>query len=66
MVTVKCILPYYDTKFNRHVELGEEFKVDDDRAEKLVKARVASVITTTTPTTEKVVKAKKPRVKKEA
>ena len=63
MVTVKCILNYYDTKLNRHVESGEEFEVDEDRAEKLVKARVASVIPT--PTTEKVVKAKKPRVKKE-
>lgn len=65
MVTVKCILNYYDTKLNRHVESGEEFEVDEDRAEKLVKARVASVIPTPTPTTEKVVKAKKPRVKKE-
>lgn len=64
MVNVKCILNYYDTKLNRNVVIGEEFGVDEDRAEKLVKARVASVIPT--PTTEKVVKAKKPRVKKEA
>lgn len=63
MVNVKCILNYYDTKLNRTVEVGEEFEVTDDRAKQLTNAKVAEL---TTPTTEKVVKAKKPRVKKEA
>lgn len=63
MVNVKCILNYYDTKLNRNVVIGEEFEVTEDRAKQLTNAKVAEV---TTPTTEKVVKAKKPRVKKEA
>lgn len=63
MVNVKCILNYYDTKLNKSVSIGEELEVTDDRANQLIKAKVAEV---TTPTTEKVVKAKKPRVKKEA
>ena len=63
MLNVKCILNYYDTKINRTVEVGEEFEVTEDRAKQLTNAKVAEV---TTPTTEKVIKAKKPRVKKEA
>ena len=64
MVKVKCILNYYDTKLNRTVKSGEEFEVSEDRAKQLTKAKVAE-LTTTTPTTEKVAKVKKPRVKKE-
>ena len=64
MVKVKCILNYYDTKLNKSVSIGEELEVTDDRANQLIKAKVAELVTTTT--TEKVVKAKKPRVKKEA
>ena len=60
MVKVKCILGYYDTKLNRSVAIDEEIEVDDDRANQLIKAKVAEV---TTPTTEKVVKTRK---KKEA
>lgn len=63
MVKVKCILNYYDTKLNRTVKTGEEFEVTEDRAKQLTKAKVAEV---TTPTIEKMVKAKKPRVKKES
>ena len=63
MVKVKCILKYYDTKLNKSVTIGEEFDVTDDRAKQLVKAKVAELVTT--PTTEKVAKVKKPRVKKE-
>lgn len=63
MVNVKCILNYYDTKLNRNVVIGEEFEVTEDRSKQLTQAKVAEL---TTPTTEKVVKAKKPRVKKEA
>ncbi len=61
MVKVKCILGYYDTKLNRHVDVGEEFTVAEDRAAQLVKAKVAEV-TTTTP--KEVVK--QTRKKKEA
>ena len=63
MVNVKCIFNYYDTKLNRNVVIGEEFEVTEDRSKQLTQAKVAEL---TTPTTEKVVKAKKPRVKKEA
>ena len=62
MARVKCILGYYDTKLNRHVNVDEEFNVAEDRAKQLIKAKVAKEVTT--PTTEKV--AKKPRAKKEA
>lgn len=61
MVNVKCILGYYDTKLDRHVDAGEEFDVTEDRAKQLLKAKVAEVIT---PDTEKV--AKRGRAKKEA
>ena len=63
MSKVKCIKCYFDTKLNRHVNVNEEFEVTDDRAKQLIKAKVAKEVTT--PTTEKVAKAKKPRVKKE-
>ena len=59
MTKVKCILGYFDTQFNRHVDIEEEFEVTEDRAKQLVKAKVA----VTTTTTEKVVKERK---KKEA
>ena len=62
MIRVKCIKGYFDTKLNRHVDVNEEFDVDENRAKQLVKANVAEV---TTPTTEKVVK-KTTRKKKEA
>ena len=61
MTKVKCVLGYFDTKLNRHVDIDEEIEVDDDRAKQLIKAKVCEV---TTPTTEKV--AKKTRKKKEA
>jgi hypothetical protein len=64
MTKVKCILGYYDTQLNKSVAIGEEFEVADDRAKQLVKAKVATEVAT--PTTEKVVKAKKARAKKEA
>ena len=63
MVTVKCILGYFDTKLNRRVAIGEEIEVDDDRAKQLVKAKVAEITTTTH---KEVAKASKTRKKKEA
>lgn len=60
MTKVKCILGYYDTKLTRSVAIGEEIEVADDRADQLVKAKVAVKIATA----EKV--AKKTRAKKEA
>ncbi len=63
MTKVKCVLGYFDTKLNRSVAIGEEFDVADDRANQLVKAKVAE-ITTTTP--KEVAKTTKTRKKKEA
>ena len=63
MVKVKCILNYYDTKLNKSVPIGEELEVTDDRANQLIKAKVAELVTTTT--TEKVA-TPKTRKKKEA
>ena len=63
MVNVKCILNYYDTKLNKSVSIGEELEVTDDRANQLIKAKVAELVTTTT--TEKVA-TPKTRKKKEA
>ena len=60
MITVKCVLGYFDTKLNRHVDIDEELKVSEERAEQLIRAKVA----VTTTTTEKV--ATKTRKKKEA
>ena len=30
MIKVKCILGYFDTKLNRHVDIDEEFEVVDN------------------------------------
>lgn len=60
MTKVKCILGYFDTKLNRYVAIDEEIEVTDERANQLIKAKVAEVTTTTT---EKVAKTRK---KKEA
>ena len=60
MTKVKCVLGYFDTKLNRHVDIGEELEVDADRAKQLIKAKVAEG---TAPTAEKVAKTRK---KKEA
>ncbi len=58
MTKVKCILGYYDTKLNRSVAVDEEIEVADERAEQLVKAKVAEVVA-------EPVKATKSRKKKE-
>ena len=64
MTKVKCILGYFDTKLNRHVAVGEEFEVTEDRAAQLVRARVA---TTISENEAQPVKApKRGRAKKEA
>lgn len=57
MVKVKCILGYYDTKRNKRVRIGEEFEVTEERAKRLLKAKVVEEIPPTTP--EKVDKARK-------
>lgn len=61
MVKVKCVLGYYDTKQNRRVRISEELEVTEERANRLIKAKVCELVTTPTP--EKVAKARK---KKEA
>lgn len=63
MVKVKCILGYYDTRLERHVNTDEVLEVDADRAKQLEKAKVA-VITAAPEAPEK--PAKKSRAKKEA
>ena len=52
VVKVKCILGYYDKNLKKEIEVGKEFSVTEERANQLIKAKVA------TPTTEKVAKAK--------
>lgn len=47
MSMVKCVLGYFDTKLNRHVDIDEEIEVTDERAAQLIKAKVA--VTTATP-----------------
>ena len=62
MVNVKCILGYYDTRLERHVNIDEVLEVDADRAKQLEKAKVA-VVTAAPDAPEK--PAKKSRAKKE-
>ena len=64
MIKVKCILGYYDTKFNRSVAAGEEFEVGEDRAKQLIKAKVAVIVTDNAAETVKA--PKRGRAKKEA
>lgn len=63
MVRVKCVKCYYDTKLNKRVVIDDEFEVTEERADQLVKAKVAE-LTTTTPK-EVVEPVKKTRKKKE-
>ena len=58
MVKVKCILGYYDTKQNKRVRIGEELEVAEERANRLIKAKVCELVSTPT-TPEKVAKARK-------
>ena len=60
---VKAIKNYYDKQLKKDVKAGEEFEVNEERANILVSAKVCEIVATPT-TTEKV--AKKPRAKKEA
>ena len=53
---VKAICDYNDLQLKRLVKAGEEITVDENRANVLIKANVAKVITT--PTTKKVARAK--------
>lgn len=62
---VKCIQKYQDLQLNKLIDVGDELEVADARGAILINAKVAEAITTP-PTPEKVVKAKKPRAKKEA
>ena len=64
MTKVKCILGYFDTKLNKSVAIGEELNVTEERANQLIKAKVAEPVTT--PTTEKVATKKTTKAKKEA
>lgn len=57
MVKVKCILGYYDTQKNKRVRIGDEFDVTEERAKRLIKAKVVEIIPPTAP--EKVAKARK-------
>ena len=66
MFKVKCVLGYFDTKLNRHVDIGEEFEVTEDRANQLVKAKVCEVTTTTPKEVAEPQKTTKTRKKKEA
>lgn len=59
---VKAISSYNDLHFNRTVKAGEILDVTEDRAKVLIYAKVAQAVTT--PTTEKVAKAKTKKVSK--
>ena len=66
MTKVKCILGYYDTKLERHVDVHEEFDVTEDRAKQLVKAKVAVLVDTPEKAVKPAATSKKTRAKKEA
>lgn len=66
MAKVKCILGYYDTKLERHVDVNEEFETAEDRAEQLVKARVAVLVDAPEKLVKPAATPKKTRAKKEA
>ena len=53
-----AVKDYFDKEFNKLVEAGDKFDVADERANVLINAGVAERVTETTPTTEKVAKAK--------
>ena len=63
---VRVTKDYFDRALNKLVEAGEKLEVADERARVLIGAGVAERVTETTPTTDKVAKAKaKPRKKDE-
>lgn len=60
MTKVKCVLGYFDTRLNRHVDVDEVLEETDFRAMQLIKANVAVIVAEEEPAKEK-----KPRKKKE-
>ena len=72
MTKVKVIKAYYDVKLNKSLSIGDEVEMTDERAVELsgnnnaIGCPLVEILATTTPTTEKVAKAKaKPRKKDE-
>ena len=72
MVKVRVIKPYHDLKLNKTLYAGDEVEMTEARAEELsgnnnaIGCPLVEVLAATTPTTEKVAKAKaKPRKKDE-
>lgn len=51
---VKCLKCYFDLEQDRHIDVGEELSVNNNRANVLINAGVVEPVTT--PTTKKVVK----------
>lgn len=43
MIRVKCIKGYFDTKLSRHVDINEEFNVDENRAKPVVTTTSTSI-----------------------
>lgn len=66
MAKVKCILGYYDTKLERHVDVNEEFEVAEDRAKQLAKAKVAVLVSAPEKAVKPAATPKKTRAKREA
>ena len=70
MTKVKVIKAYYDLKLNKSLAVGAEVEMTDERATELsgtnnaIGVPLVEILAATTPTTEKVAKAKaKPRKK---
>lgn len=60
---VRVLKNYNDLQLNRLVKAGEEFDVTEDRAKKLIGAKVAEVVTA--PTAETAVKSRGRKKKEE-
>lgn len=72
MTKVKVIKPYYDLKLKKSLSIGAEVEMTEERAVELsgtnnaIGVPLVEILAATTPTTEKVAKAKaKPRKKDE-
>ena len=69
MVKVKVIKQYYDLKLKKSLSIGAEVEMTEDRAAQLsttnnaIGVPLVEILATTTPTTEKVAKAK-PKARK--
>lgn len=64
MKKIKCTVKYHDKMFNKDIEIGEEYEVDEARASVLINAHVAEEVTTPTEVVTKAAPKKKSAPKK--